>query len=105
MVTVSATSRSLVSGSSLNLSCFIQPLSGDTSITILSNWTTPAGREDRVNDNNDASPELVISSVQTADSGDYTCSVIVTDTTGSQYIIMDSPLVISTISITVRKEK
>ena len=104
MVTVSATSRSLVSGSSLNLSCFIQPLPGDTSITVLSNWTTPAGREDRVNDNNDTSPELVISSVQTADSGDYTCSVIVTDSTGSQYIL-DSPLVISTISINVRKEK
>ena len=104
MVTVSATSRSLVSGSSLNLSCFIQPLSGDASITILSNWTTPTGREDRVNDNNDTSPELVISSVETADSGDYTYSVIVTDITDSQYI-MDSPLVISTISITVRKEK
>ena len=59
VVTVSATRRSLVSGSSLHLFCFIQPLSGDASITILSNWSTPAGREDRVNNKNDTSPELV----------------------------------------------
>ena len=102
-MTVSATRRSLVSGSSLHLFCSIQPLSVDASITILSNWSTPAGREDRVNNKNETSPELVISSVETADSGDYICSVIVTDTTDSQYI-MDSPRVISTISITVRKE-
>ena len=102
LVTVSAAVRELVSGSSLSLSCSIQPLSVDTSTTISSNWTTPGGRYDIVNNDSDTSPELVISSVETADSGVYICSVIVTDSTDSQNIL-DSPLNISTINITVRK--
>ena len=101
-VAVSAAMRELVSGSSLSLSCSIQPLSVDTSTTISSNWTTPGGRYDRVNGDSDTSPQLVISSVETADSGVYTCSVIVTDSTGSQYIL-DSSLNISSINITVSK--
>ena len=103
-VAVSAAVRELVSGSSLSLSCSIQPLSVDTSTTITSHWTTPGGRHDTVNGDSDTSPQLVISSVETADSGDYTCSVIVTDSTSSQYVL-DSPLTVSTISITVRKYK
>ena len=102
VVTVSAAMREFVSGSSLSLSCSIQPLSVDTSTTITSNWTTPGGRHDRVNDDSDTSPELVISSVETADSGVYTCSVIVTDSTGSQYML-DSPLTVCTINSTVSK--
>ena len=102
IVAVSAAMRKLVSGSSLSLSCSIQPLSVDTSTTISSNWTTPGGRYDTVNDDSDTSPQLVIPSVETADSGDYTCSVIVTDSTDSQFIL-DSPINISTISITVSK--
>ena len=102
VVAVSAAVRELVSGSSLSLSCSIQPLSVDTSTTITSNWTSPGGRHDRVNNDGDTSPELVISSVETVDSGVYTCSVIVTDSTGSQYVL-DSPLTDSTISITVSK--
>ena len=103
-VTVSAAMRELVSGSSLSLSCSIQPLSVDTSTTITSNWTTPGGRHDTVNGDSDTSPELVISSVETADSGVYTCSVIVTDSTGSQFIL-DSPLTVSIINITISKLK
>ena len=102
VVAVSTAVRELVSGSSLSLSCSIQPLSVDTSTTISSNWTTPGGRHDRVNGDSDTSPQLVISSVETADSGVYTCSVIVTDSTGSQYVL-DSPLTVSTINITVSK--
>ena len=102
VVMISASVRKPVSGSSLSLSCSIQPLSVDTSTTITSNWTTPGGRHDTVNDDSDTSPQLVISSVETADSGVYTCSVIVTDSTGSQYVL-DSPLTVSTINITVRK--
>ena len=91
--------RELVSGSSLSLSCFIQPLSVDTSTTVLSNWSTPGGR---VNAENDTSPQLVISSVETADSGDYNCTVRLTDSTNSPYIL-DSPLAYSTTTITVSK--
>ena len=103
-VVVSATERELVSGSPLYLSCSIQPPSVNTSITILSNWTTPGSRHDRVNAANDTRPELVISSVETADSGDYTCSVRVTDSSDSQYVL-DSGLITATVTITVSKWK
>ncbi|CAI8024478.1 hypothetical protein GBAR_LOCUS14204 [Geodia barretti] len=102
MVAVTAqTATELVSGSGLSLNCSIQPPSVDTSITVLSNWSTPGGRHNRVNAENDASPQLVIPSVETADSGDYTCSVRVTDSTNSPYIL-DSPLAYSTTRITVK---
>ena len=101
MVTVTAPAI-LVSGSGLFLSCSIQPLSVDTSITVLSNWSTPGGRNNRVNDENYASPQLVISRVETADSGEYNCSVIVTGSTNSPYIL-DSPLAYNTTTIIVSK--
>ena len=85
MVSVPGEEQELVSGSSLSLSCFIQPLSVDTSTTVLSNWSTPGGRNNRVNAENDASPQLVICRVETADSGDNTCSVRATDSTNSPY--------------------
>ena len=101
-VMVTVTERELVSGSPLFLFCSIQPPSVDTSITILSNWTTPGSRHDRVNAANDTGPELVISSVETADSGDYTCSVRATDSSDSQYVL-DSELATATVNITVSK--
>jgi hypothetical protein len=100
MVTVTAPTE-LVSDSNLTLSCSIQPLSVDTSTTVLSNWSTPGGRNNRVNAENDTSPQLVISSIETADGGDYTCSVRVTDSTNSPYIL-DSPLAYNTTTITVK---
>ena len=89
----------LVSGSGLSLSCSIQPLPMDTATTVLYNWSTPGGR---VNVENETSQQLVISRVETADSGDYTCSVRVTDSTNSPYIL-DSPLAYNTTTITVSK--
>ena len=103
MVTVIALAATeLVSGSNLTLNCSIQPPSVDTSITVLSNWSTPGGRNNRVNAENETSPQLDLSIVETADSGDYTCSVRVTDSTNSPYIL-DSPLAYNTTTITVSK--
>ncbi len=45
---------------------------------------------------------LDIASLQTADTGDYTCSASVTDSSGSEYV-MDSEEVTNTVSITVSK--
>ncbi|CAI7992571.1 hypothetical protein GBAR_LOCUS1042, partial [Geodia barretti] len=98
MLSVPGEKQELVSGSSLSLSCFIQPLSVDTSTTVLSNWSTPGGRNNR---ENETSPQLVISCVETADSGNYTCSVRVTDSTNSLYIL-DSPLAYNTTTITAK---
>ncbi|CAI8039192.1 Hemicentin-2, partial [Geodia barretti] len=101
IVSVPGEEQELVSGSSLSLSCFIQPLSVDTYTTVLSNWSTPGGRNNRVNAENETSPQLDLSSVETADSGDYNCSVRVTDSTNSLYIL-DSPLAYNTTTITVK---
>ena len=46
--------------------------------------------------------ELDIASVQTADTGVYTCSASVTDSTGSVYV-MDSTSATDTVTITVSK--
>ena len=95
-VMVTASERELVSGSSLSLSCSILPPSVDTSITISSHWTTPGGRLDTDN------TTLVISSIETADSGEYICSAIASDSSGSQYVV-DSDDVSHTASILVSK--
>ena len=96
VVMVTALERELVSGSPLFLSCSILPPSVDTSINISSNWTTPGGRHDTDN------TSLVISSVETADSGEYTCSATLSDSSGSQYVV-ESEDVSHTASIFVSK--
>ena len=96
VVMVTAPEGELVSGSPLSLSCSILPPSVDTSITISSNWTTPGGRHDTDN------TTLVISSVETADSGEYICSAIASDSSGSQYVV-DSEDVSDAASILVSK--
>ena len=99
-VMVSASQSELVSGSPLTLSCSItQPSSVTTPTTATLNWTPNSGTVNMVND---TSVELVISSVETADSGDYICSATLTDSSGSSYIL-DSQPAIGAISVTVSK--
>ena len=88
---VSAAESELVSGSPLSLSCSIQPSSVDTSTTVMSNWTAPNSVYNRINAVNATSVVLMISSVVTADSGDYICSVRVTDSSGSEYVVDSEP--------------
>ena len=93
----------LVAGSSLSLTCSIQPQGGgsvDTAATIMSSWDAP----DSITQNtaNATSVPLNITSVQTADTGDYTCSASVTDSSGSMYV-MDSTPATGTVTITVSK--
>ena len=100
---MSASQSVLVFGSPLTLSCSItQPSSVTTPTTLMSNWTAPNSDYDRVNAVNDTSVELVISSVETADSGDYICSATLTDSSSSSYIV-DSQPANDTISVTVSK--
>ena len=93
---VSATESELVSGSPLSLTCSIQPSSVDTPTTVMSSWTAPN------NTVNATSVELLLSSVETADSGDYICSVRVTDSSGSEYVV-DSELATDSVNIVVSK--
>ena len=92
---VSPTELELVSGSSLNLSCSIQPqISVDVTTMIMSSWTTPRNIYDSGNDLyevEDAHVGLRISSVVTADSGDYTCSATVVELNSSRYILNSKP--------------
>ena len=95
----------LVSGSPLSLTCSIQPRGGssvDTATTVMSSWTAPNSTYVRESTANDTSVEWVISSVQTADSGDYICSASVTDSTNSVYVV-DSQPANDTVNITVSK--
>ena len=86
-VEVSAVETVLVSGTNLSLLCSIMPPNVDTSIILQSNWTTPVMSHDRVNADNDATPTLNISGVETADSGIYSCTARAIDANGSQYIL------------------
>ena len=99
---VSVTESELVYGSPLSLTCSIQPSSVDTPTTVMSSWTAPNGVYYRVNPVNDTSVELMISSVETADSGNYICAARVTDSSGSEYIV-DSDVATYTVSILVSK--
>ena len=95
----------LVAGSSLSLTCSIQPQGGgsvDTAATIMSSWDAPDSMYDEQNTANVTSVPLNIASVQTADTGVYTCSASVTDSTGSVYV-MDSEPATDTVSIIVSK--
>ena len=95
--------KTFVSGSTLSLSCTIMPPSTvDTSFIIQSNWTTPVMSHDRINTDNDTNPMLDISSVETADSGVYSCSARATDASDSQYIL-SSIFQNATVDITVSK--
>ena len=95
-MTVNPSEGELVSGSPLSLSCSILPPFVDISITISSHWITPGGRHDTDN------TTLVIYSVETADSGEYICSAIASDSIGSQYVV-DSEEDTDTVSILVSK--
>ena len=85
----------VVSGSSLYLTCSIQPSSVDTPTTVMSSWTAPQSTYDRVNAADDTSVEL-----ETADSGQYTCTATQTDSSGSAYV-MDSETADNTASIVI----
>ena len=99
MVMVPDAQIELLSGSSLTLTCTItRPSSVDTPTTVMSSWTAP--NTDTVT--GDTSVELMISSVETADSGDYICSATLTDSSGSGNIIKSEP-VTETVTITVSK--
>ena len=102
VVTVSVMESVLVSGSPLSLICSIHQ--SHTSVTTptyaMFSWNVP--NNGTVNAVNDTSVKLMISSVMTADSGDYICSVTLTDSSSSMYII-DSEPVTATVSIIVSK--
>ena len=57
----------------------------------MSSWDVPDSDYDRDNTANELSVGLVISSVQTADSGDYICSASVTDSSDSVYVVDSDP--------------
>ena len=97
---VSAMESVLVSGSSLSLICSIQPTSVTTPTSVMFSWNAP--NSDTVNAVNDTSVELMISSVVTADSGDYICSATLTDSSDSMYVI-DSEPANATASVIVSK--
>ena len=109
VVTVSGPVESeLVAGSSLSLTCSIQPQGGssvDTAATIMSSWDAPDSlrtTESTASATSATTLELDIASVQTADTGVYTCSASVTDSTGSVYVV-DSASATDTVNITVGK--
>ena len=77
----------------------------DTAATIMSSWDAPdnARNTDSISTATIAtSLDLNIASVQTADTGVYTCSASVTDSTGSVYVV-DSEPASDAVSITVSK--
>ena len=89
MVTVSPIEIVLVSGSSLHLTCSIQPHNSvNTPTNVVYSWDAP--NNDRGSTVDDTSV-LMISSAVTSDSGDYICSVTLTDSTDSMYIIDSEP--------------
>ena len=89
MVTVSPIQSMLLSGSSLSLTCSIQPHNVvNTPTNVIYSWNAP--NNDRGSAVDDTSV-LMISSVVTSDSGDYNCSATLTDSTDSMYIIDSEP--------------
>ena len=99
----SSTEPELVSGAPLSLTCSIQPHSSvDTPTTVMSSWDAPDSAYGRDNTANETSVGLVISSVHTADSGDYICSASVTDSSDSVYVV-DSDTATDMVNIIVSK--
>ena len=105
-MTVSGASNSTVleSGSSLELTCSIQSQGVghvDTPSTIMSRWSAPSSQYySRDSTANASTVSLSIPSAVTADSGAYTCSASVSDSSGSGYVVA-SEEVMETVSITV----
>ena len=75
----------------------------DTPTTVMSSWNAPNDIYDGDNTPNDTSVYLTISSVETADSGAYICSAIVTDDSSDSGYIVDSQPVTDTVITTVSK--
>ena len=70
----------------------------------MSSWDVPNTAYGGDNDANATSVDLNIASLETADSGVYSCSANVVDSSGSEYVV-DSPTGSGTISIVVSKFK
>ena len=104
-MTVSGASNSTVleSASSLELACSIQPQGVgdvDTPSTIMYRWSAPSSQYSRDGTVNASTVSLSIPSVVTADSGAYTCTASVSDSSGSGYVVV-SEEVMETVSIIV----
>ena len=97
VVMVSVMESMLVSGSSLSLICSIQPTSVTTATTVIFSWNAP--NNGTINAVNETSVELMISSVVTADSGEYICSATLTDSSNSMYVIDSEPATATAIVI------
>ena len=105
VVTVSGASDGTVleSGSSLELTCSIQPQGVgqvDTPSTIMSRWSAPSSQYSRDGTANASTVALSIPSVVNADFGAYTCTASVSDSSVSGYVV-DSVEEMESISITV----
>ena len=72
----------------------------DTAATIMSSWDAPDNARNTAT--SATSLDLNIASVQTADTGVYTCSASVTDSSGSVYVT-NSTSASDSFSITVSK--
>ena len=94
-----------VSGSSLSLTCTINPQRGDyvdTPTTVMPRWDVPNTAYGGDNEDDATSVDLNIASLETADSGVYSCSANVVDSSRSEYVV-DSTTESGTISIVVSK--
>ena len=90
---ISPMSSVLVSGSSLSLICSIQPTTVTTPTSVVFSWDSP--NNGIVSKLNDTSVMLMISSVVTSDSGDYTCLATLTGSSNSMYIIDSEPATVT----------
>ena len=93
----------LESGSSLELTCSIQPQGVghvEAPYTIMSRWSAPSSQYSRDGAANASIVALSIPNVGTADSGAYTCTASVSDSSGSGYVVA-SEKVMETVRIIV----
>lgn len=102
IVEVSGNELVVASGSPLYLNCSIQPLSVDTPTMIMSSWTAPNSIHNSTYTVSNTSIELFINSVETTDSGNYTCSARVADSSRNNYIV-DSEISINVLYINICK--
>ena len=83
-------SRVLELGSSLELTCSIQPQGVeyvDTTTIIMSNWSAPSIQYSKNNPPNNSIVSVNIPNVGIADDGSYRCIASVFDSSGSEYIV------------------